>query len=187
MSLANVALASSDFELIHDHLMSHEPRYRNMHLREVRQRAKKRVLRYLHAMRALPGEPKTIEGMISGPGVLWHYRIAQTKRRTQLSVLQERGDAEDLERIGRRFLIEIRKRVSFERSGERHRPKRLKGHFYLRRGLPGTPSSHPTCRLAVGEGVLDELFVSKLSGWGFELLCPGRDRLLGHLAPRSTG
>lgn len=172
MSLALVTVASSDFELVHDHLSSHKPPYRNMHMREACQRDGRRDLRYLHAMYAPPGAQKIVEGMISGPEVLWHYRLLQTKSRTQLNVLREQGSPQARNRIRRRFLVEILNRIDDERAAGNHHPTRTHGQFYLRRKVPGMPASHPKCQQAVAEGMLAQLFVSRLSDWGFELLHP---------------
>jgi hypothetical protein len=142
-----------------------------MHLREARQRRGKRDLRYLHAMYALP-DRKEIEGVMSGPGVYWHYRLIQTRYGTQLNVLHEHGSPKDLERIGARFLIEVLRRVRMEQSGAQHHPVRTAGQFYLKRRLPGMAATHRTCQRAIASGVLEKAFVSKLSAWDLELLCP---------------
>jgi hypothetical protein len=171
MSLALVTIEPSDFDLIHGHIISHKPPHRNMHMREACQRQGERDLRYLHAMFAPPGK-KIVEGMISGPGLLWVYRIVQTKSRTQLDVLREPQDLKARERIGRRFLTEIRKRIQDEKTGDLFPPRRTPGQYYLKRNRRGTPATHPNCRRAVDEEVLAPLFVSRLEAWGFELLRP---------------
>ena len=53
VGLAVAKLQPSQFQLLYNHLISHKPPYRTMHLREARYRNKKRVLRYLHAMHAM--------------------------------------------------------------------------------------------------------------------------------------
>jgi hypothetical protein len=172
MSLALVTLQPSDFDLIYYHLLSYKPPYRNMHLREACQRNNKRDLRYLHGMYAKPGASREIEGMISGPGVLWHYKLIGTKWRTQLNVLLEQGTPKALARIRTRFLSEIMTRIDEEQSGSLYFPSRTPGQFYLRRRIPGIAVSHRTCARAVAAGVLDRRFVSQLAQWNFELLCP---------------
>lgn len=172
MSLAAVRIELAEFDRIHNHLVSYNPRYRTMHLREARYRKKKRELRYLHAMHAPPGKVGEIEGMISGPGVFWHYRILKNKLRTQLNVLAERGSDKDLARIGDRFLIEVFDRIDLEQGDVDHPVMRLPGQFYLRRKVGGAPVNHPHCQLAVARKVLDPRFVSILAPWDLELLCP---------------
>lgn len=172
MSLALVQVASTDFDWIYGHLVSHNPKYRNMHLRETRTRNKQRELRYLHAMHAKPNGPREIEGMISGPDILCHYKLMGRKRHTQLNVLVEQADPKAQERLGRRFLTEVMARIDEERVGNEYFPRRTPGQFYLRRKEPGMPATHPNCMAAIAEGVLDLQFVSLLSPWGFELLHP---------------
>lgn len=170
MSLALVSVSRTDFDVISHHLVSHKPRYRNLHLREARRRNNVRDLRYLHAMHLT--SPLEIEGMISGPGVSWHYRLVRGVSRTQLHVLREHGTSRDLERIGRRFLREIMARIQLEREPGPHYPKRTPGQFYLKRRIPGTPATHRNCGQAVAAGVLDQAFVDVLDSWNLELLRP---------------
>ena len=172
MSLASVALQRSDLDRIHDHLTSHMPAYRNMHLREARTRNKRRELRYLHAMYAPLSPNKLIEGAISGPGVNWRYRLTQTRAGVQVSVLSERASPKDLERIERQFLKEILARIDEEQSGKQFYPSRLPGQCYLKRSRPGMPATHPNCASAVADGVLDQAFVAQLVPWNFLLLRP---------------
>jgi hypothetical protein len=172
MSLALVAIPPFDFDLIYQHLVSHNHRYRNMHLREACQRNKARDLRYLHAIYANQGPTPEIEGMISGPGVFWHYKLARSSSRTQLNVLSQRGSPKALARIERRFLREIIARMRHEQSGVVHYPSRTAGQFYLRRSIPGMLPTHQSCVIAVSAGVLDPMFVSRLSAWNLELLHP---------------
>jgi hypothetical protein len=168
LSLAKVLVPVSDFEVIHDHVLNHYPQYRNMHLREHCQRDGERDLLYLHAMRAVPGSSKKLEGMISGPGLYWHYVLTQK----QITVLHEPTSEKARKRIEKYFLTEILERVALERSGEKHYPKRKKGQFYLKRGAVGTPATHRHCVSAVATGALDRRFVSVLQLWNLELLCP---------------
>lgn len=172
MSLAAVRIDQSEFDRIYDHLVSYNPRYRTMHLRQARYRNNKRELRYLHAMHAPPGTVGQIEGMISGPGVFWHYRIVKNRFRTQLNVFSERGSEKDVTRIGDRFLHEVLERIDLEQGDVDHPVSRLPGQFYLRRKLGGAQPSHPHCQLAVAKKVLDPKFVSILEPWDLELLCP---------------
>ena len=173
MSLALVEVSSSDFEFIHRHLVSYDPRYRNMHLRAAHVRNKKRELLYLHAMYAPQAQQPEIDGMISGPSAFWHYKLVQSARgQTQLNVISERGTPKALARIQRRFLKEILARARFEQTRTVHYPKRLPGQFYLRRSLPGMPANHRSCVAAVTAGILDRRFVSQLDPWNLELLRP---------------
>ena len=172
MTLAAVQIAPSEFERIRDHLVSHKPPYRTMHLREARVRNKKRTLRYLHAMHTTPADPLMIEGMISGPGAFWHYRITNSRGQPQLNVLAEHGPGEELARIGRSFLPKILARIDEEQAGSAFHPTYLAGEFYLRRRRGGIHSTHAHCQLALNKGVLNAKFVSKLASWDLELLCP---------------
>jgi predicted transcriptional regulator len=171
MKLALVEVTHSDFEQIYDHLASHKPHYRNMHMREACQRKRKRELRYLHAMYALP-TGREIDGMISGPGIFWHYKLIGTGARTRIRVFGERGSPKDLARIGRHFVKRILARIELEREDAKRHPKRKAGQFYLRRCQPGMPDTHRNCRRAVTSGALDPRFVSQLESWDLELLCP---------------
>lgn len=172
MSLALVSVSTTDYDWIRDHLLNRDPRYSNMHLREACQRNRRRDLRYLHAMHVDRAKPTAIEGMISGPGVYWHYRLIRAEARTQLNVLTERGTSAALDRISRRFLREVMDRITHERSGVTHYPRRTSGQYYLRRGLQGMPASHPNCQRAVAAGVLDAAFVARLAPWKLQLLHP---------------
>lgn len=173
MSLAQTAVAPADFDLIYEHVTTHKVPYTNMHMRQARKRNGSRVLRYLHAVYAPPptGRPR-IDGMISGPDVFWQYQLIRTRTRTQLNLLAESAPQNELERIQRRFLSEIMSRISQERSGTIHHPRRLAGQYYLRRARPGTSPSHPHCQEAVRHAVLDARFVSTLESWDLQLLHP---------------
>ena len=172
MSLALVTVSTTDFDVIHQHLLSHNPRYSNMHMREACQRNGKRDLRYLHAMRIAPRASNVIEGMISGPCVYWRYQLVRTRSRTQLNVLSDRGAPKARARLARRFMTEIMRRIAQERAGSTHHPRRTPGQFYLRRSQFGSQASHPNCRQAVTAGVLDSAFVSQLASWDLQLLRP---------------
>ncbi len=169
MSLALVAVTAADFDWIYAHMSGHS-RYHNLHLREACQRNKRRDLRYLHAMHA--HSSREIEGMISGRGVFWHYKLVRTRTRTQLNVLVEPSDPAARSRIQRRFLQEIQARIAQETAGGIYYPSRTPGQYYLRRWSGGTPATHQVCRQAVAAGVLDARFVSRLASWNLQLLCP---------------
>lgn len=173
MSLTAVSITTTDFDTIYHHMASHNPRYANMHLREARQRAGKRVLRYLHAMRIAPGKRRKIEGALSGPGLFCHYEIIETQGRTQLNVMHERGSTKELDRLQRRFLKEILARVASEQGApNRYFPKYTSGQFYLRRRKPGSDLSSRSCTSALSAKELDARFLSKLKVWDLELLYP---------------
>lgn len=172
MSLAHVRVTTDEFDRLYGHLASHKPKHRNMHLREACERDGQRDLRYLHCIYAHLGSTQVVEGVISGPGLLWHYQLIRSRARTQLNLLEENAPRRALQRIGRRFLPEILNRIDTEQSGEIHFPKRKPGQFYLRRWIPGTSVTHRHCQRAVDAGVLAPLFLSKLSAWNFELLAP---------------
>ena len=172
MSLALVTVSSDDFDVVYDHLTIHKAAYRNMHMREPRQRNNQRELRYLHAMHAADGASKKIDGMISGPGVFWHYQLVRTARRTQVNVIAENASAAAQERILRRFLREILYRINEEQNTASHPVTRLPGQYYLKRRIPGMLPNHPNCISAVNSGVLATQFVSRLASWNFELLHP---------------
>lgn len=172
MGLAAAIITLSEFHQIQGHLATHKPPYRTMHLRETRQRNRKRVLRYLHAMHTPVVSPNTVEGMISGPGVFWHYQLVGSRTRTQLNVLVEQGPADQLARIGDRFLPEILDRIAEEQAAAHPYPRYLAGQFYLRRKRGGAPLTHPACQHALKQGALDLRFVGRLAAWDLELLWP---------------
>jgi hypothetical protein len=173
MGLAAANLTRSEFETIHDHLTSHNPKCRNMHLRAVKYRGGKRGLRYLHAVHVPATDIAKLEGMICGPEVFWHYQIVHSKGRPQLNVLGEHGPDRELDRIGKRFVREILERIQKEQAlREEIRTNYLAGQFYLKRRQGGMPSSHRHCLRAVRQQVLNEQFVSKLQPWNLELVCP---------------
>ena len=166
MSLALVQVSTTDFQQLYSHLATHTA-HRNMHLR---QRAG-RKLRYLHALYA--NASPEVEGMISGPGLFWHYKLTLTAAgQTQLSVLAHQSSPRAAARIQRRFLPEIVARMHQEQQPQKHFPRYLKGQFYLRRSASGMVASHAKCQMAVSNGVLDQRFVSQLQPWRFELLNP---------------
>jgi len=177
MSLALVQISPADFQMLYDHLSTFRPRYKNMHMRQVRyvtvtNRPKKRMLlRYLHAMIATPtGE---IEGVISGPSAFWDYRLKVSSGLPQIQVRVRRSSPEADARLRDRFVPEVLKRMRQEK--ETHGdvfPKLTPGEFYLRRCRPGMLSTHANCLTAVSTGVLDQRFVDKLRAWNFALLHP---------------
>jgi len=171
MSLALVTVETHEFDLIYQHLLSHNPKCRNMHMREACQRNGKRTLRYLHAMYAPDSAKKQIEGMISGPEVFWHYRLVRLRSRTQIELLDsEAADTKAKRRILSRFLKEILNRMHDEESGPHAFPKLSRGQYYLRRKAGGIAPNHLNCISAVRERVLAPAFVSQLEPWNFALL-----------------
>lgn len=173
MGLAAVKISSSEFEEIYEHIVSHNPKCQNMHDRQVRTPGGKRILRYLMAMHATPSEPNKVEGMICGPSVFWHYQFVYVKRRAQLNVFAENAPDEEKDRIGRRLVPEIFRRIKSERAiRDDPRTNYSTGQFYLRRKQGGMHPSHRHCVLALKLGVLNESFVSKLQPWNFELVRP---------------
>lgn len=169
MSLARVNVPLPIFDAIHSHLVWNKPPYRNMHLREARYSQKKRVLRYLHAIHAARDAAYKVEGVISGPDVFWQYELLRYKSRTQLNLIAEDAPPDALDRIERTFLPEILQRIREEQRREKFNPKRLSGQYYLIRDRDGSLPSHPDCKRAVAEGVLDEEFVEQLAPWALRL------------------
>lgn len=95
MSLADVIVPLDAFDRLYQHLLSYKPNkvnYKNMHMREARRGPDGNELRYLHAMRARPGTVKAIDGMISGPSVLWGYELLRTRSQTQLVITIDEAD-----------------------------------------------------------------------------------------------
>lgn len=179
MGLAQVQISVADFHTIHGHIVAHMPNHRNMHMREARQRKRRRNLRHLHAMYA-PVSSNVIEGMISGPGVFWQYRLILAGAVTQIQVLVQVSSPADDQRLGGRFLRDVLARVASEQAlaqaiaagAKRYSPRYIAGQFYLRRALPGMLATHQSCQAAVSSGVLAQTFVSQLHAWNFELLHP---------------
>lgn len=173
MSLAHVAVPTSTFDEVYDHIISYNPRSRNMHMREACQRQGQRDLRYLHAMYAPPGQQRIIEGAISGPTLFWRYSLLQHKGRTQMNVAAEPVSSRARQRMSQRFLREITNRVDEEKArAQFFGVNRTPGQFYLRRWRNGSAANDPTCVQAVEQEVLDQRFVAILQSWNFQLLCP---------------
>ena len=172
MALALAQLSRSDFDTIYDHLRQHLPAYQNMHLREVRSPGGQRVLRYLHAMRVKPGNQRAIEGMISGPGILWQYELIPRGARTQITVTRDIASAAERQRIQRQFRTEVMRRIAAEKAGQKGFPKLLSGQFYLRRWKAGMSASHPNCQRAIAQRALHPDFVSQVLAWKLRLLAP---------------
>jgi hypothetical protein len=172
MSLALADTAQLDFDALYTHLVGHRKGYRCMHMREACKRGGRRDLRYLHAMRATEGRDDEIEGVISGPGLLWHYKLMRVHGRTQLVVLREDGPPRALQRMGQRFTREILKRIRQEQNAKRGPVRYTTGQYYLRRAQPGFAATHPLCARAVTERVVDPLLVSKLELWQLKLHHP---------------
>lgn len=175
MGLEAVVVPVSQFDTLYDHIVSHRPtprgvEHRNMHLRSACQRGGERALRYLHAMRVRPGEDRVIEGMLSGPGVLWGYELIRLPMKTQLVVSVDEADAKARDRIERQFLKEIMNRVREEQAGGEHYNGGTLGQLYMRRRRPSMSVSHSVCQDAVKAGLVDLRFVSRVLPWGFRLL-----------------
>ena len=172
MSLALVTVQPDDFDLVYEHLVAHKPKYRNMHMRKTCNPNDVRTLRYLHAMYADIAS-KRIDGMISGPAVFWRYQLIRTHGHSQINVLREIADPPARNRILKRFVSEILRRVQDEQLGNPSgRPNYSSGQYYLRRRIPGMDSTHQHCIDAVREGVLARAFVSQLASWNFEIVHP---------------
>ena len=174
LSLALATIGAADFDHIYEHLLTHAPSYANMHLRQHRTEKGRRRFRYLHAMRIKPGASKVIEGMISGPEILWSYEISRTTHGTAMKVRKDKASPAERARLAKQFKNEILLRIQSERAsrGKKIRSNWLKGQFYLRRNSRGMPSTHPHCLAAIEQGVLHEQFLSEVLPWGFELLHP---------------
>ena len=171
MSLATVIITTTDFDDIYNHLNTHKPKYKNMHLREACQVKKQRVLRYLHIMKSKTSNE--IHGMVSGPNIFCHYIIKKNALgRIQINVQSENGTPREIKRLAKNFTKEIMNRVAFEKGGSEHYPKRKKKQFYLIRNDPGTPASHKSCQAALKSGTLDVSFLNQLVSWKFRLLYP---------------
>jgi hypothetical protein len=170
MSAALVIISESEFDEMFDHMTSHKSGYRNMHLRAVRTPKTGRELRYLHAMYALRGTPKQIEGMISGPNVFVHYKIARRANQlAQMVVIAATGDQRERDKIWETFSEKVLSRARAEPN--EFGPTYLKGQYYLRRHRGGMPATHETCRQAIKSGVLHPKFVAQLQPWEFHLIC----------------
>lgn len=170
MSLALVQVSATEFQTVHGHLTSFKPQHRNMHVRDTRQQNGHAVLRSLHAMFATASNE--IEGMISGSGGFWHYRIRLVGGRTQMQALVQNCSAADAARIQRRFLPSILKRVRDEQTAAQrpHFSNLTQGQFYLQRHLGGMLPSHSHCLNTVSSGLLAQAFVSQLHPWNLRLI-----------------
>lgn len=171
MSLALVQVSAADFQTVHGHLTSFKAQHRNMHVRDTRKQNNRTVMRSLHGLYATTNNE--IEGMISGPGALWHYRIRLVGGRTQMQVLVQNCSSADATRIQRRFLPSILKRVQQEqaRAAQQQQFSNLSaGQFYLQRHLGGMSSSHPHCKYTVANGLLAQAFVNQLQAWNLRLV-----------------
>lgn len=171
MGLAQVSIVRGQFEEIHNHLDTHTlpgGTYRNMHMRESRQRAKKRVLSYFHIMFAPTGE-RRIEGRISGPDVFCEYQITQLRTGRVLVVAEEEGDERLRERIATNFLKQIFGKITEDRQRNQFSPGRIPGQLYLKRLMGGIDAMRPVCRDAIDQNILDEDFVEVLAPWNLNL------------------
>jgi hypothetical protein len=171
MGLANVQFALPDFRQLHDHLMTHNPRCRNMHLRATYPNTKPAQMRHLHAVYA-SGDAE-IAGMISGYDVFCEYRLLLLRGQPQMRVLTEEGDAQEVERIQHRFLLDMVKRMREERMSDLDHPvNRIEGQLYLRRQYGGMSPDHAYCVDAIENEALDRRFVAQLAPWNLALF-PG--------------
>jgi hypothetical protein len=120
-----------------------------------------------------PAANGEIHGMISGPGVFWHYRVTATSAQTQVHVLTPpRSSAREAVRLQNRFLRDVLDRVHQEQSDDVRYPKRVDGEFYLLRQSPGMHVSHRHCQAAITTGALDRRFVEQIQAWNLALLRP---------------
>jgi hypothetical protein len=173
MSLALAIISESQFDEIFNHMTSHPSGYRNMHMREMRQEKKKDVLRYLHAMYALDGTVKQIEGMISGPRIFAHYMLVRRSgRHSQINDLDTSGDPKEFTRLQQQFLPEIQGRVEQEKASRVYASNRLPGRYYLQRRFGGIRATAPICQEAVASKVLHQDFVEQLEPWDLLLYRP---------------
>lgn len=172
MSLAHVVVSGAEVDDIYDHLVSYNPKYRNMHLRATYS-GTPATLRYLHAMIAHDDEEQRIEGKISGPEGFWHYELTVVRGVGQIGVFDERASMSARSRMERVFLREIRVRINEEQKLKQaphgFAPRRIRGELYLKRSSPGSLPSEPICQAAVSANVLDPTFVAALYPWDLEL------------------
>jgi hypothetical protein len=127
-----------------------------------------------------PPAATVIDGMISGPGVLWHYQLSVVNQMTQIQVFAQVSSPAEDAALGARFLRDILERVLAEQAmalavaqGTAKRYSNyLPGQFYLRRALPGMAATHPNCQAALTARALAPTFVACLQAWNFELLNP---------------
>jgi hypothetical protein len=142
-------------------------------------RKRTRNLRFLHAMYAPPAAA-VIDGMISGPGVFWHYQLSVANQTTQVQIFAQVSSPAEDARLGARFLRDILDRVGAEQAmalaaaqgTAKHFSNYLPGQFYLRRALPGMHVTHQNCQAALTAHALAAPFVARLQAWNFELLNP---------------
>ena len=173
MGLAHARVSVADFHTIHDHLVSHMPDHRNMHLRKARTRKRTKNLRFLHAMYA-PQAANVIDGMISGPGIFWSYQLSVANATTQIQVFAQVSSSQEDDGLEETFLHDILARVREEQAmalavaqgTKRFPPNYLPGRFYLRRALPGMAATHPRCQAALAAYVLSPPFVPSSSKVG---------------------
>ena len=73
--MANLAIKvqPQEFDDLFNHINTHKPIYKNMHLREAKIKNKKRCLRYLHMIRVQ--SKSVLEGAISGPDIEVNYEL----------------------------------------------------------------------------------------------------------------
>lgn len=177
MSLALVTISESEFNEIFDHMISHPSGYRNLHLRQSSTIKGKRGLKYLHAMCALQGSLKQIEGMISGPKLFLHYQITRRANQNAQMIVFPRssGDPRERDRVWKNFASKVLRRVRDERAarvreeqtnGADRYSRYTPGQYYLRRHKGSlSAATRSTCQQAIDSGVLDARFASQLEPW----------------------
>jgi hypothetical protein len=169
MGLAQVQVSLSDFQQLHDHLMTHNPRCRNMHLRDFRTEDRRRVMRHLHAVYATSAN--VISGMISGPGVFCHYDLVLVRGQPQWRVPVEECSQPDADRSAGRCLREVVSRMRDERTSDLDHPvNRSEGQLYLQRRHGGMSPDHEYCVDAIEREALDGRFVAQLAPWNLALI-----------------
>jgi hypothetical protein len=168
MGLANVQFSLPHFERLHSHLTTHNERCRNMHLRATVPKSKPAQMLHLHAVYA-SGDAQ-ISGMISGYGVFCEYQLLLVRGQPQMRAPTEEGDAQEIERIQRRFFREMMRRVDLEQTSDLdHKINRTEGQLYLRRQHGGMSPDHELCVDVIESGALDRRFVAQLAPWNLAL------------------
>ncbi len=162
MSLALANVTQSNFDVVHGHLLSRAPRYRNMPSApgvHPRRRARPALsTRYVRAARA--SRPRDRGDDLPVQRFSGTTSSSRFRGRVQLNLLFEETTPRALRRLGRRFIPEDHAPVSRKsRATICHHPRRTAGQYYLRRNVGGMQASHPTCARAVTDRVLDQRFV----------------------------
>lgn len=174
----NIAEALKLFELPtvdeFDDLISHLDTHhfcKNMHLREARQKNKKRVLRFLHMVKKL-GQDK-VTGLLNGPENLeLEYELYKKNGKINFFITAYDGDPVVLKRTLKKLKKRLFDRVEMEKDDGENYANYTEGEFYLRRRVDGMPITHPNIQNALSLRVIKKNFASKIGDWGFELLNP---------------